>query len=79
MLENPRNSLVPHIIASGASYVYIFNEQNFIKTLYPDRSILMVQKLVEYAKIQKNETFWVLFKQCGVQQNSEVSNKNLSI
>ena len=73
MLENPRNSLVPHIIASGASYVYIFNEQNFIKTLYPDRSILMVQKLVEY------ETFWVLFKQCGVQQNSEVSNKNLSI
>ena len=79
MLENPRNSLVPHIIASGASYVYIFNEQNFIKTLYPDRSILMVQKLVEYAKIEKNETFWVLFKQCGVQQNSEVSNKNLSI
>ena len=53
MLENPRNSLVPHIIASGASYVYIFNEQNFIKTLYPDRSILMVQKLVEYAKIKK--------------------------
>ena len=53
MLENPRNSLVPHIIASGASYVYNFNEQNFIKTLYPDRSILMVQKLVEYAKIKK--------------------------
>ena len=53
MLENPRNSLVPHIIASGASYAYIFNEQNFIKTLYPDRSILMVQKLVEYAKIKK--------------------------
>ena len=79
MLKNPRNSLVPHIIANEASYVYIFNEQNFIKTLYPDRSILMVQKLVEYAKIQKNETFWVLFKQCGVQQNSEVSNKNLSI
>ena len=53
MLENPRNSLVPHIIANEASYVYIFNEQNFIKTLYPDRSILMVQKLVEYAKIKK--------------------------
>ena len=51
MFKNPRNSLVPHIIANEASYVYIFNEQNFIKTLYPDRSILMVQKLVEYAKI----------------------------
>jgi len=34
----------------------------------PDRSVLIGQKLVENAKIEKksNETFWVIFKQCGV-------------
>ena len=37
------------------------------QTVLPDRSVLIGQKLVENAKIRKksNETFWLIFKQCG--------------
>ena len=36
------------------------------QTVLPDRSVLIEQKLVENAKIEKsNETFWVIFKQCA--------------
>ena len=40
------------------------------QTVLPDRSVLIVQKLVENAKIKKsNATFWVIFKLCAFSQN----------
>ena len=32
--------------------------------MFPDKSVLIGQKLVENAKIQSNATFCVIFKQC---------------
>ena len=65
-------------IASEASYVYILNGQKLSiltsfrkseacgQTVLPDRSLIIGQKIVENAKIQKNSnaTFWVIFKHC---------------
>ena len=37
------------------------------QTMIPDKSIQIVQKLLENAKIENsNETFWIIFKECGV-------------
>ena len=40
------------------------------QTVLPDRSVLIGQKLVENAKIEKNSnaTFWVIFKHCACAQ-----------
>ena len=44
------------------------------QTVLPDRSVSIGQKLVENAKIEKksNATFWVIFKHCGLSENSKL-------
>ena len=42
----------------------VFEKQACGQTVFPDKSVIIGQKLVENAKIQSNATFCVIFKQC---------------
>ena len=67
------------MIASEASNVYIFGEQNLTRnakncqTVLPDRSVVIGQKLVQMPLFKNsNAIFLAIFKQCANFSNFEV-------